>query len=99
MNRKKCASIAAVLACAVAVTSLPSCTTDYVTGKKTFSLVSESQEVAMGKEADPQIVAEYGAYDAPELTAYINEMGQGLAACWPGVLGGVAVFAGSLSSR
>ncbi len=46
-----------------------SCTTDYVTGKKTFSLVSESQEVAMGKEADPEIVAEYGLYDNAALSA------------------------------
>jgi predicted Zn-dependent protease len=56
-----------------------SCTTDYVTGKKTFSLVSESQEVAMGKEADPQIVAQYGLYDDEELSVFIDNLGQALA--------------------
>lgn len=56
-----------------------SCTTDYVTGKRTFTLVSESQEVAMGKEADPQILAEYGAYKDDELAAFIDNLGQSLA--------------------
>jgi predicted Zn-dependent protease len=55
------------------------CTTDYVTGKKTFSLVSESQEIAMGREADPGIVAEFGAYDDPALAQYIAALGQSLA--------------------
>lgn len=59
--------------------SLPSCTTDYVTGQRTFSLVSESQEVAMGKEADPQIVAEYGLYDDRELAVMLDQLGQRLA--------------------
>jgi predicted Zn-dependent protease len=64
----------------VSTLALVSCTTDYVTGKKTFSLFSESQEVAMGREADPEIVAEYGLYDNPELSEYVSSIGQGLAA-------------------
>lgn len=68
------------IAVLVSMLAFVSCTTDYVTGKKTFSLVSESQEVAMGREADPQIVAEYGLYDNPELTAYVNSIGKALAA-------------------
>ena len=55
------------------------CTTDYVTGKRTFSLVSESQEIQMGKEADPQIIAEYGLYDDLDLQAYVNGIGQDIA--------------------
>jgi predicted Zn-dependent protease len=55
------------------------CTTDYVTGKRTFSLVSESQEIEMGRDADPQIVAEYGLYDDFELQAYVNDIGQNIA--------------------
>jgi predicted Zn-dependent protease len=62
----------------VCVLSISSCTTDYVTGKRTFSLVSESQEIAMGKEADPMIVAEYGQYNDNEMSAYINQLGQSL---------------------
>ena len=31
--------------------------------KKELMLMSESQEIALGQEADPSIVAEYGLYD------------------------------------
>jgi predicted Zn-dependent protease len=54
------------------------CARDYVTGKRTFSLVSESQEIAMGQEADPSIVAEYGVYDDAALAAYIDGVGQSM---------------------
>jgi dodecin len=61
-NRNRFAEGAKIAVIGAAIASM-SCTTDYVTGKRTFSLVSESQEIAMGREADPQIVAEYGLYD------------------------------------
>ena len=34
----------------------------------------------MGKEADPQIVAQFGLYDDPELQRFIEEKGQQMAA-------------------
>ena len=55
------------------------CAVNPVTGKRQVVLVSESQEIAMGREADPQIVAEYGLYDDPELAAYVDAVGQKLA--------------------
>jgi predicted Zn-dependent protease len=58
---------------------LHSCARDYVTGKRTISLVSESQEIAIGREADPQIVAEYGSYADETLSAYVNNIGQQIA--------------------
>ncbi len=76
-NRRLAANILVILFCCGLLAV--SCTTDYVTGKKTFSLVSESQEVAMGKDADPQIVAQYGLYDDPDMGAYIDGIGQALA--------------------
>jgi predicted Zn-dependent protease len=54
------------------------CARDYVTGKRTFSLVSESQEISMGQEADPSIVAEYGVYDDANLVAYVDGIGQSM---------------------
>jgi predicted Zn-dependent protease len=66
----------AVVVCAVMAVR---CSTDYVTGKRTFSLVSESQEIKMGKDADPSIVAEYGLYDDPGLQAWVNQIGQDIA--------------------
>jgi predicted Zn-dependent protease len=68
-----------ILSILLAATLFFSCATDYVTGRKTFSLVSESQEIAIGKEADPAIQAEYGVYSDPKLAAYIDSIGQSIA--------------------
>ncbi|MEJ2720960.1 MAG: M48 family metallopeptidase, partial [bacterium] len=72
--------VAAVLLTIATASAISSCTTDYVTGRKTFSLISESQEVEIGKEADPQIVAEYGLYDDPSLDEFVSALGARLAA-------------------
>jgi predicted Zn-dependent protease len=78
MSQSRLTRIARWLALVILL-SIASCTTDYVTGKKTFSLVSESQELAMGKEADPQIVAEYGLYQDGNLGELVDDIGQSLA--------------------
>lgn len=57
-----------------------SCATNPVTGKKQVVLMSESQEIAMGKEADPQIIAQYGLYEDKALQAFITEKGKQMAA-------------------
>ncbi|MGH7645802.1 MAG: M48 family metalloprotease [Gemmatimonadales bacterium] len=56
------------------------CATNPATGKREFMLVSESQEIAMGKEADPGIVAEMGLYPDTALARYVEAMGRRLAA-------------------
>lgn len=56
-----------------------SCATNPVTGKKNLMLISESQEIAMGQEADPQIVAAFGLYPDQELQNFINTKGQEMA--------------------
>jgi predicted Zn-dependent protease len=63
---------------AVAVLAL-ACAVNPVTGKRQLVLVSESQEIAMGREADPQIIAQYGLYDDPALAAYVDAIGQKMA--------------------
>lgn len=55
------------------------CSRNPVTGKKQLNLMSEEQEKAMGKESDPQVMAEYGKYDDPNLQAYFSEKGQEMA--------------------
>ncbi|AKQ45054.1 peptidase M48 [Rufibacter radiotolerans] len=57
-----------------------SCATNPVTGKKDINFVSEDQEVAMGVQADPQIVAQFGLYQNPKLQNFIQEKGQQMAA-------------------
>jgi len=41
---------------------MTTCSRNPVTGKKELSLMSESQEKALGLESDPQIQAEFGMY-------------------------------------
>jgi predicted Zn-dependent protease len=43
-------------------------------------LVSESQEIAMGQEADPSIVAQMGVYADTAMQAYVTRLGTDLAA-------------------
>ncbi len=59
---------------------LITCARNPVTGKRQVVLMSEAQEIAMGQEADPQIVAQYGLYDDKALQAFITEKGKAMAA-------------------
>lgn len=55
------------------------CARNPVTGKSQVVLMSEQQEIAMGKAADPQIVAQFGLYPDSSLQRYISRHGQALA--------------------
>ena len=57
-----------------------SCAKNPVTGKRQVVLISEAQEIAMGQEADPQIIAQYGLYEDSTLQRFINEKGKAMAA-------------------
>ncbi|GAA4354925.1 M48 family metalloprotease [Hymenobacter saemangeumensis] len=59
---------------------LNSCTTNPVTGKKEVTLVSESQEVAMGQQSDPAVTAQFGLYPDKKLQNFIDDKGQKMAA-------------------
>lgn len=56
-----------------------SCSTNPATGKRQIALISEQQEISMGREADGQIQKELGLYPDQELQAYVNRLGQKLA--------------------
>ena len=58
---------------------LVSCARNPVTGKKEISFMSPAQELALGKQSDPQIVASFGLYEDDRLQAFINEKGQQMA--------------------
>ena len=47
-----------------------------ITGNKRTYGYSWQQEIQIGREADPQIVSQFGLYDDPELTAYVERIGQ-----------------------
>jgi predicted Zn-dependent protease len=57
-----------------------SCAKNPVTGRNDFMLMSKGQEVAMGKQSDPEIVSFFGIYDDAKLQKFISEKGQQMAA-------------------
>ena len=63
----------------ISLFSLSGCKTNPVTGKKELSLMSESKEIALGKESDPAIVASYGLYENTKMQKFIDEKGQEMA--------------------
>ncbi|RZS96526.1 M48 family metalloprotease [Cecembia calidifontis] len=70
-----------LLICFIAIISFNySCAVNPVTGKKQMVFMSEAQEIAMGKEADPEIIAYFGLYNDPELQQFITEKGLEMAA-------------------
>src|SRR5688500_15960270 len=50
-----------------------------VTGQAERTVMDEAAEVAEGKKAHPQVLAEYGSYNNPRVQAYVNDVGQRLA--------------------
>ncbi len=56
------------------------CAVNPVTGKKEIMLVSEAQELAMGQEADPGIIANFGLYQDEQIQSFINEKGKEMGA-------------------
>ena len=51
-----------------------------ITGKKRLYGYSWAQEVQIGKESDPQIVAQFGLYDDDRLAAYVTRIGEAVLA-------------------
>lgn len=56
------------------------CARNPVSGKRQVVLMSEEQEIGMGKEADPQIVAQFGLYKDTALQNFITAKGKQMAA-------------------
>ena len=58
---------------------LASCATNPVTGGQDFVLVSEAQELRIGRQVDAQVKQRYALYDARGMQAYVEGIGQRLA--------------------
>ena len=59
---------------------IDSCARNPVTGKRQVVFMSEAQEIAMGQEADPQIIQQFGLYPDSGLQRFITEKGRQMAA-------------------
>jgi len=55
------------------------CAVNPATGQRQFMLMSESEEIETGREADGSITESLGLYDSPELQATVTRIGQDLA--------------------
>lgn len=64
-----------------AVVFLTACSTNPATGKRTFNIVPESQEISIGQQSHPEILKQYGVYDEkPELNLLVERVGRRLSA-------------------
>jgi len=64
----------------VGATATNSCTINPATGERQLALMSEAQEIEMGRRAVPQVLATFGEYPDESWQGYVNELGRRLAA-------------------
>ena len=60
--------------------TLSGCATNPVTGDQDFVLMSEDAELSIGRQNNPKILKEFGYYDNKALQAYVQGIGDRLAA-------------------
>src|SRR5262245_33644625 len=65
---------------AVILTVAFGCARNPVTGKREIVLVSESQEIAMGRDSHGQVREEYGFVDNQAVQNYVQAIGKRIAA-------------------
>lgn len=58
---------------------LSGCAVNPVTGKREFMLMSENREIALGKQADSDIIKSYGSYNDDSIQSWFDERGQEMA--------------------
>lgn len=68
-----------VAAAAVATLTIAACATNPATGKRELSLMSEAQEIELGKQMDGEVRREMGLYNDAELQRYVESVGMRLA--------------------
>ena len=71
--------LSTVISASLALT-LTNCARNPVTGQQELNLMSTEQEIAIGKESHPSIVATMGLYEDTKLQAFMNEKGKAMAA-------------------
>jgi len=67
-------------AAAICLLVIAACTMNPATGERQLTLMSEGQEIQMGAQTHPEVLASFGAYDDPGWQAYIQELGSKIAA-------------------
>src|SRR5579859_2897911 len=63
-----------------AVAAIAGCARNPAFGNNQLMLVSESQEIQMGQQADSQVIQSIGLYNDPAIQSYVQDLGKKLAA-------------------
>ncbi|MFZ2523677.1 MAG: M48 family metalloprotease [Candidatus Ferrigenium altingense] len=63
----------------LALSLLAGCAQNPVTGQNDFVMMSENQEIAVGRQADEQVKKQYQVFESRALQDYVNRVGQRLA--------------------
>jgi predicted Zn-dependent protease len=64
------------MCCTMLITAAAACALNPATGKRQLSLISEAQEVQMGREAAKSVGATVGLVDSPALQTYVQQVGR-----------------------
>jgi predicted Zn-dependent protease len=64
---------------AAAAFCMAGCARNYVTKERQFKIVSEKNEIAIGRKAKEEIVKEYGRYKDLDWEIYLDQIGQRVA--------------------
>ena len=59
---------------------LSGCASNPATGGTDVVLMSEAKEIEIGREMHPKVLQQYGRYEDETLQAYVNDVGQRIAA-------------------
>src|SRR5215510_1127405 len=76
LQEKLFALSSVICLCALMLTA---CATNPATGKRQFSLMSEDQEIQIGRQQDVEVRREMGVYDDRALQQYVADVGLRLA--------------------
>lgn len=63
----------------LALFGLSGCSVNPVTGERDFVLMSEGEEIALGRQYSQQVLKEYRVYEHPQLQTYIQSVGDTVA--------------------
>jgi predicted Zn-dependent protease len=67
-------------AAGISLLMIAACTMNPATGQRQLTLMSEAQEIEIGRQTHPEVLASIGAYDNAEWQAYVQELGSKIAA-------------------
>ena len=70
---------ARLLAAFVAATLVGACASNPVTGRREVSLISEAEEIALGRQGDAEVRREMGVYADQDLQRYVSGIGERIA--------------------